>query len=111
MEKTNTTDTPVETPVNYRTLDPKTMPPVVWNVPSTPEQYLRNKMARTRNWSVISSKMDYPNKKFLYKIVKGPEVVPAEITFEEACKDFGWKSFTLTENMQTIIPDPHKIEY
>ena len=106
-----TTDTPVNIFANCRKLDPKTMPPVVWNVKSTPEQYLRNKMARTRNWSVISSKMDYKNKKFMYEIVKGHDIVPVEITFEEACKDFGWKSFTLTENMQTIIPDPHKIEY
>lgn len=98
MEK-NTTPT-----ANFRTYKAKDLKPVTWNVESVPEQRLRDKMAKNRMWVVNQSSIDLENKKFDYDVIEGPNAVKKTITFDEACHDFGWDSFTLTENKQTIIP-------
>lgn len=89
-----------------RTYKAKDAKPIVWNVKSVPEQRLRDKLAKNRLWTVNESRLNLDGKKFEFSIVDGPNsVAKREITFEDACKDFGWKSFTLTENKQTIIPE------
>lgn len=91
-------------PKGVKKLNPKTMLPIIFRVKSIPEQRLRDKIAHDRGLIVGKSYLDTEHERFVFEVVKGIELVPQIVTFKEACQMFGWKSFSFTENKQTVIP-------
>lgn len=78
--------------------------PIVWRcdtigtedgVPRVPEARVRDKLGKNHAWSVMESKTDFEGKKFIFNILNGQKVEEKIITFDEACKEFGWKSFKI----------------
>lgn len=68
-----------------------------------PEPEIREKLAKNRSWSVCKSILDATNKRFIYDCIVNTDLVETRvISFEEVCKDFGWKSFKLINNNNTI---------
>lgn len=91
-------------PKSVKVLDPKTALPIIFRVKHFPEQALRDKIGRDKGLNVATSYLDLKNERFSFQIVQGIELVPAYVTFKEACEMYGWKSFSFDMNNTRIIP-------
>lgn len=82
------------------------------NVMSFPEQALRDKLARQKFWPVMKSSINPKTKDFTFEIMVNCNESRIEtISYEEACSMQGWKSFKLSENMQTVYPVIDKVAF
>ena len=91
-------------PKGVKKLNPDTMLPIIFRVESFPEQRLRDKIAHDKALTIGKSYIDMEHERFVFDVVHGIEFVTQFVTFKEACQMFGWKSFSFTENKQTVIP-------
>jgi hypothetical protein len=84
------------------------LPPIVWNVETVPEAYVRDKYQKNYNFATMNSWLDIPNKRVGYEVMLpgscDPDHKTIYVTFDEICKEFGWKSFELINNDETIKP-------
>jgi len=68
-----------------------------------PEAYVRQKLARIRNWNVCKSWLDVKNKQFVYECaINADDVEMMAVSFDEACEDFHWTKFELLNGNQTV---------
>ena len=84
---------------------PEDFPPIVLNVKSIPVQRIRDKLAHDMMLNMTESWTDFEKKVFVIEYTpNGFEIEKRVITFDEACKNFGWKSMTFSENKMTAYP-------
>jgi hypothetical protein len=83
-------------------------PPIVWNDETIPEARVRDKYQQNKNFLTMKSRFDIPNKRLeIINYIPGgcdPDYETIYVTFDEICKEFGWKSFELINNDETIKP-------
>lgn len=81
--------------------------PVVWKVNSIPEAYVRDKFQRNRNFDTMSSFIDRDKQEFVFDVFTNgnPDHEIRHFSYDDICKEFGWKSFTFDkDNNETIHP-------
>ena len=78
--------------------------PIIWRVDSVPEQRLRDKIGRDMAWEVAKSSVDFEREVFSFEIVRNIDMEKTSVTFAEAAKMYGWKTFKVEMNGQTIVP-------
>lgn len=80
-------------------------PPNPWRIESLPVQRLIDKMARDNTLDVCTMSFDEKTKSAHYVVaVNAHDTKEVNYTYEDLCKNFGWDSFSLTRNKQTIKP-------
>ena len=82
--------------------------PIVWRVETLSEQRLRDKLQRNHSFETMSSWNDKENKRFGFEIVENSAEnghTTVYISYAEACKEFGWKSFKF-EGFQDMTVRP-----
>lgn len=80
---------------------------MLMNVTDWPLQMMLDKFCKNRCWQVMSKRYDVENKRIVARCMinaDSSEVHTAD--YDEICKEFGWKSFDLTPDMQTVLPVP-----
>jgi len=82
----------------------KDFEPIVWRVESVPEQRLRDKLAHDENIERTGSWHDPKAKCFVIEYPKCHEIVTRTFTYEDVCARYGWKSFKISKDGQTITP-------
>lgn len=84
------------------------LPPLVWNAETIPEAYVRDKFQKNMNFATMNSWLDIPNKRVGYEVFLpgacSPDHETRYFSFDDICKEFGWKSFELINNNETIKP-------
>lgn len=80
--------------------------PIVWRVETVPEARVRDRFQHNRCFNTLKSGMNKESKTFWFDIVCAgiPDHKIVTFTFDEICKEFGWKKFDLELNDQTIRP-------
>lgn len=86
----------------------KQFPPIVWNDETIPEAHVRDKYQRNKNFLTMKSRFDIPNKRVEFRnYIPGgcdPDYEDIYVSFDDICKEFGWKSFEFINNNETIKP-------
>ncbi len=80
---------------------------MLMDVTDWPLQAMVDKFCRNRCWQVMSKHYDVENKRIVARCMinaDSSEVRTAD--YDEICKEFSWKSFDLTPDMQTVLPVP-----
>lgn len=80
---------------------------MLMDVTDWPLQAMVDKFCRNRCWQVMSKHYDIENKRIVARCMinaDSSEVRTAD--YDEICKEFSWKSFDLTPDMQTVLPVP-----
>ena len=77
----------------------------IYNIDKMPTQSFIDKLAKNHAFLVLASKLNVDEKKIRYMVsVNDSKSEVRELTFDDACKSFGWKSFTFSKDMMYVIP-------
>jgi len=80
---------------------------MLMNVTDWPLQMMLDKFCKNRCWQVISKHYDVEKKQLVARCMVNADItVVNTATYDEICKEFGWKSFDFTPDMQTVLPVP-----
>lgn len=82
----------------------KDFEPNTFRVKEIPEQRLRDKLGHDLALNIMSSWTDEKQKTVNLRFVVSDTPYVKTMTFAEVCEHFGWKSFKLSPNKQTVIP-------
>ena len=70
-----------------------------------PVQAFVDKVAKNKAWAVLSSIIDFDAKCIHYHLAKDDtHVVDEDISFDDACKMFGWNGFTVNDIKTILYP-------
>lgn len=76
-----------------------------WYEKGYPEQYVRDRVARSFNWAVCASNSDTKTKMFYYKImINAQDTENKSVDEAGVCAILGWKSFKFSKDGTMIIP-------
>jgi len=69
------------------------------------DQEIRTKIGKNNGWSVCSSWSDPKSKQMHFKVVSNSkETKICTVSYEDICKNYGWKSFKWSDDGQMILP-------
>ncbi len=80
---------------------------MLMNVTSWPVQAMTDKFCRNNGWQATAKYYD-PEKRILTVqcLINANTVETRTASYDDICKEFSWKSFGLTPDMQTVLPVP-----
>lgn len=73
------------------------------NGATLPVQMMLDKLAKNNAWSVTKSALDDNLTACFEVAINADTVTNHYLTYGQICKEFGWKSFKLSENGQTVL--------
>lgn len=77
----------------------------IYNIDKMPTQSFIDKLAKNHAFLVLAANLNVDEKKIRYMVsVNDSKSEVRELTFDDACKSFGWKSFTFSKDMMYVIP-------
>lgn len=80
---------------------------MLMDVTDWPLQAMVDKFCRNRCWQVMSKHYDVENRRIVARCMINADSSEVRTAgYDEICKEFSWKSFDLTPDMQTVLPVP-----
>ena len=77
----------------------------VWHKNGYSAQEVRNKIGKNNSWAVCNSWTDADNKQFCFEVMVNAKTSEVRtVSFKNVCKDYGWKSFKLSDDGQMVFP-------
>ena len=76
-----------------------------WHQNGYSDQEVRDKLAKNNSLLVLRSWTDIDNKTFCFEVmVNAHETAIKTLSFDDACKAYGWKSFKHFDDGRMILP-------